>query len=45
MREMQNAKSEGKKPNGRLRHKWENKIKMDFTRLIWLRIGSSSGIL
>jgi hypothetical protein len=38
MRVMKNAKHEGKEPNGRERHRWENCIKMDLIRFIWLTI-------
>ena len=44
---------EGKSPLGRLRHRWENNIKMDLqkagwgaqTGLIWFRIGTGGGHL
>jgi len=44
---------EGKRPLGRLRHGWEDNIKMDFKEgrwgawsgLIWLRIGTGGGFL
>jgi hypothetical protein len=43
---------EGKRPLGRPRRTWEDHIKMDlrwggivWTALIWLRIGTSGGIL
>ena len=44
---------EGKRPLGRLRHRWEDNIKMDFqevgcdvgTGSRWLRIGSGGGYL
>ena len=46
-------KPDGKRLIGRLRHKWEENIKMDFrklglglwTGLIWLRIGTGGGRL
>jgi hypothetical protein len=46
------GKPEGKKPLGRRRHRWVDNIKIDFrqdrmvwTGLIWLRIGTSGGLL
>jgi len=47
------GKSEGKRPMGRPRHRWENNIKMDlqdvgvgvWTGLSWLRIGTGGGHL
>jgi len=47
------GKPEGKKPLGRSRRRWEDNIKKDlqevrwgvWTSLIWLRIGTVSGIL
>jgi hypothetical protein len=47
------GKSEGKRPLGRRRGKWEDNIKMDlkelgceaWTGLIWLRIGTGGGHL
>jgi hypothetical protein len=47
------GKSEGKRPLGRPRRRWEDNIKMDLreiginvkTGFSWLRIGSSGGIL
>jgi hypothetical protein len=45
------GKTEGRRPLGRLRHRWEDNIKMDFqevgwegawTGLIWLRIRTGS---
>jgi len=47
------GKSEGKRPLGRPRQRWEDNIKMDFqkvewgawNRLIWLRIGMGGGQL
>ena len=47
------GKPEGKRPPGRPRSRWEDYIKMDlqevgwgvWTRLIWLRIGTCSGLL
>jgi hypothetical protein len=45
------GKSEGQRPLGRPRHRWERNIKMDiqevgvWTRLIWLRIGKGGGRL
>ena len=44
-------KPEGKRPLGRLRHRWKNNMfckKCDgwaLTRLIWLRLGTGGGIL
>jgi hypothetical protein len=45
-------KSQGKKPLGRPRHRWKNNIKLDlredgiaWTGFIWLRIGTSEGLL
>jgi hypothetical protein len=43
-------KPEGKRPLGRRRHRWVDNIKMDlrereWTGLIWLRIGTSGGLL
>ena len=46
-------KPEGKKPLGRLRHKWEDNIKMDleevgwgmWTGLNWLQIRTDNGLL
>jgi hypothetical protein len=46
------GKSRGKRPLGRLRHKWKD-IKMDlkkedgrvWTKFIWLRIGTSGRLL
>jgi hypothetical protein len=45
--------SEGKRPLGRRRHRWEDNIKMNlqecdgetWTGLIWLRIGTGGGRL
>jgi hypothetical protein len=45
------GKPEGKRPRGRLRRRWEDNIKMDlqevgaWTRLGWLRVGTSGGLL
>jgi hypothetical protein len=44
------GKSEGKRPIGKPRQKWMDKIKMDlreieWTGLIWLRIRTSGGLL
>jgi len=43
------GRSEGKRPLGRPRHRWEDEIKMDLRELGigfgWLRIGSSVGLL
>jgi hypothetical protein len=47
------GKPEGKRPLGRLRHRWVYNIKMDlkeigwveWTGLIWLRMGTSRGLL
>jgi hypothetical protein len=44
------GKPEGKRPLGRSRHKWVNNIKIDlrqigWTGLIWLRVGTSGGLL
>jgi hypothetical protein len=48
------GKSEGKRPLGRPRCRWEDNIRMDlrerengvvWTGLIWLRIGTSGGFL
>jgi hypothetical protein len=47
------GKPEGKRPLGRQRRRWINYIKMNFreigccgtTRLMWLRIGISGGLL
>jgi hypothetical protein len=48
------GKREGKRPLGRPRHRWEDNIKMDlrerengvvWTGLMWLRIGTSGGLL
>jgi hypothetical protein len=39
---------EGKRPLGRPRRRWVDNIKMDgmmWTGLIWLRIGTSGGLL
>jgi hypothetical protein len=45
-------KLEGKRPLGRPRHRWEVNIRMDlreigwvWTGFIWLRIGTSGGLL
>jgi hypothetical protein len=45
-------KPEGKRPHGRSRPRWEDKIKMylrkknrDMTGMNWLRIGTGGGIL
>ena len=45
-------KHERKRPLGRRRRRWEDNIKMDlkeigweWSRLIWLRIGKSGGLL
>jgi hypothetical protein len=42
-------KPEGKGPLGRTRRRWVDNIKMDLKRermgLIWLRIGTSGGLL
>jgi len=47
------GKPEGKRPFGRPRHRWEDKINMDlqevgweaWTGLMWLRIGTGGGLL
>jgi hypothetical protein len=46
------GKPETKRPLGRFRRRWEDNIKMDirqdwvvWTGLIWLRIGTSGGLL
>jgi hypothetical protein len=44
------GKPEGKRPLGRPRRRWEDNIKMDiqevgWTRLSWIRIGTSGGQL
>jgi hypothetical protein len=47
------GKTEGKRPLGRLRHRWKDNIKMVFqearwgawTELIWLRKGTGDGHL
>jgi hypothetical protein len=46
------GKPEGKRPPGTRRRRWEDNIKMDltydgvvWTGLIWLRIGTSGGLL
>jgi hypothetical protein len=47
------GKPEGKRPLGKLRRRWVGNIKMDIKRydgavwpgLIWLRIGTSGGLL
>jgi hypothetical protein len=47
------GRSEGRRPLGRPRHRWEDNIKMDvpevgwgaWTGLIWLRIGTGGGLL
>jgi hypothetical protein len=48
------GKPEGRRPLGRPRHRWVNNIKMDLREredemvwigLIWLRIGTSGGLL
>jgi hypothetical protein len=48
------GKSEGKRPLGRPRRRWEDNFRMDereredgvvWTGLIWLRIGTSGGLL
>jgi hypothetical protein len=47
------GKSEGRRPLGRPRRRWEDNIKMDLrevgcgaqTGLIWLRIGTGGGLL
>jgi hypothetical protein len=46
------GKPEGKRPLGRPRRRWVNNIKMDirecgmvWSGLIWLRIGTSGGLL
>jgi len=46
------GKSEGKRPLGRSRHRWEDNINMhlqevgwgEWTGLIWLKIGTGSGL-
>jgi hypothetical protein len=39
-------RSEGKKPLGRSRCRWEDNIKKDLRKIgIWLRIGSDGGLL
>jgi hypothetical protein len=41
------GKPEGKRPLGRPRRRWMDNIKMDLREigLIWLRIGTSGGLL
>jgi len=47
------GKSEGKRPLGKPKHRWDDNIKMDFQEagwwswagLIWLRIGTGGGHL
>jgi hypothetical protein len=41
------GKQQGKKPLGRPRRRWVDNIKMDLREigLIWLRIGTSGGLL
>jgi hypothetical protein len=47
------GKLEGKRPLGRPRRRWEDNIEMDirgidgvvWTRFIWLRMGTSGGLL
>jgi hypothetical protein len=47
------GKTEGKRPLGRPRYRWEDNIKVDlhevgwvaWTGLIWLRVGTGSGLL
>jgi hypothetical protein len=39
------GKPEGNRPVGRLRRRWEDNIKMGRTGFIWLRIGSSGGLV
>ena len=44
------GETEGKRPLGRHRRRWEENIKMDFqdvrwTGSIWLRIGTDGGLL
>jgi hypothetical protein len=44
------GKAEGKRPVGRLRHRWVDNIKMDLREIGWggmhlLRIGTSGGLL
>jgi hypothetical protein len=46
------GKSEGKRSLGRPRHRWEDNIRIDlrevvvvWSGLIWLRIGTSGGLL
>jgi hypothetical protein len=47
------GRPEGRRPLGRPRRRWEDKIKMDlqevgwgaWTGLIWLRIGTGGGLL
>jgi hypothetical protein len=45
------GKPEGKRPLGRSRHRWVNNIKTDlrdrlvWIGLVWLRIGTSGGLL
>jgi hypothetical protein len=47
------GRSEGRRPLGRLRRRWEDNIKMDlqevgwgaWTGLIWLKIGTGGGLL
>jgi hypothetical protein len=36
---------EGKRPLGRPRRRWVDNIKMERIGLIWLRIGTSGGLL
>jgi hypothetical protein len=39
------GKPEGKKPPSRPRRRWMDNIKMVWTGLIWLRIGTIGGLL
>jgi hypothetical protein len=39
------AKPKGKRPLGRPRRRWAENIKIIWIRLIWLRTGTSGGLL
>jgi hypothetical protein len=43
------GKTEGKRPLGRPRRRWENNIKMDLKEVrwsvVWLKIGTDGGLL
>jgi hypothetical protein len=36
---------EGKRPLRRVRHRWEDEIRMDLREFSWLRVGTSGGLL